>query len=175
MLELTVLTTFAAVLAFFTLWFIRTTKKIGKALYKAFLPSSKGNQASNTSSDDSLPELSTSLREIAMPWGWRDAPRTLPHWSVKPEAIQIPMVPVPWGWPGGAMSSAGHAGVSFGNGNKGLRDVGRRVEIPFMRNHGVTTVRLRALRTYFDSDNLEQMLRAQASGRKSGFQLPWGW
>ena len=173
MFEYTVLVTFACIMAFFSLWMVRTAKTLGRKLYNAFLPSSKGN-LKKIVSDDDLPYLSSELRFIAMPWGWKEVPQQAAA-VLKPVASSVPP-PIPWGWPGGREAEFRHMHLSM------LQQLGRRLrqeammfEMPFAQEHSALTYHSRPLLTYFsDTDSLLHAARSEGK-RKRGFQLPWGW
>ena len=58
---------FVVVLFVLTVSVTRTLQTLGRACYRAFLPSSKSNVKN---SEVILPRLSKSLESLPMPWGW---------------------------------------------------------------------------------------------------------
>ena len=175
MIEYTVLTTFACILAFFTLWTLRTAKKVGRKLYNAFLPSSKSN-LKKPITDEELPTLSGELQFLTMPWGWSDSPYRQHEVLVKPEAIKPAAHPTPWGWPGGNPGEIRHHHPGLLHQfSERVQQQASMVEIPFARNRNVASVKTTPMLTYFSDDGGILRFPTSTPEKDRGFQLPWGW
>jgi len=174
MIEYTVLTTFAVILAVSTLWTIRTAKTIGRKLYNAFLPSSKSNLRIPVT-DDELPTLSGELQCLAMPWGWRESPYRNKQVILQPP-VQAQIVPTPWGWPGSKVADSRNfrPGVLQQLSDRLQQEI-RKVEIPFARNYNAVKISQIQMLTYFSKDDGMLRFPVDNSEKDRGFQLPWGW
>jgi hypothetical protein len=99
--EYLLLGTFVFILSVLTVWVTRTLQTLGRACYRAFLPSSKSKMEN---SEVILPRLSESLESLPTPWGWRTSERR----SIPVDIVVEPSKPstrIPWGWPGNATRS----------------------------------------------------------------------
>ncbi|NNL94378.1 MAG: hypothetical protein HKO64_02020 [Xanthomonadales bacterium] len=174
MLEYTVLTTFAFILAIFTLWTIRTAKTVGRKMYNAFLPSAKSNLKKPVTDED-LPTLSGELQFLSMPWGWRESPYRDNPVLLRP-MVRKQATPAPWGWPGGNPGELRntHPGKLQLLTDR-IRDEASAVEIPFARNRNAVKVGQMRMLTYFDADDGALRFPQSESKKDRGFQLPWGW
>jgi len=88
---------FCVVLAGISLWMVRSLRAVGKAVYRAFLPSSKGKVRELKQPDQ------FSINEARVPWGWsgRHAQRQVYAYEPDPELERTEYSgPAPWGWPG---------------------------------------------------------------------------
>jgi hypothetical protein len=107
MAEYLLLATFITVLSIATVWTVRTFQQVGKALYQAILPSSRGEVNNLLTPAEELPTLCEKLATVPMPWGWH--PLKLSR--VQSDTHKLPRSPlvIPWGWPGSNMRINGKA------------------------------------------------------------------
>lgn len=82
------------IVALIILWLYHAISDVGKAVYRAILPSSKGNPADHLKSET---VLRTTINDTPTPWGWGD--HTKPSQAARTAKI-VPSDSVPWGWPG---------------------------------------------------------------------------
>lgn len=82
------------IVALIALWLYHVLTDIGKAVYHAILPSSKGNPTDHL---DSKAVLRTTINDTPTPWGWGEHSKPL---QVARTTNIAPSDAVPWGWPG---------------------------------------------------------------------------
>lgn len=84
-----------SVAAGLTVWLVRALTRVGKAYYRAILPSTRQNL---NDENPELVHLSADIDKIAAPWGWANSgkPRQV---KAVPQTAPRPG-PIPWGWPG---------------------------------------------------------------------------
>lgn len=81
-------------------WLYRSFAAVGKAVYRAFLPSSKSNRARNEQLVKHV-----SLASTPSPWGW-DSTHTHHHRSPIEKHVKAVREPVaPWGWKGNSRNA----------------------------------------------------------------------
>jgi hypothetical protein len=83
------------VVAVVILWIFQSLSSVGKAVYQAFLPSSKGNLGPAAHLDSQ--RLTTTINDVPMPWGWKGGSNPS---QVARATAASPGVPAPWGWSG---------------------------------------------------------------------------
>jgi len=103
MLEYLLLGTFVVVVSVTALVCTGTMKFIGKACYRVFLPSAKGNHIKHK---PVLLRLSETLEGLPMPWGWCPA-KPQKRYSVQTETAPVHVL-IPWGWPGNLFQDHRH-------------------------------------------------------------------
>lgn len=85
-----------AVIGVISLWMYRSLNAIGKAVYRAFLPSSKSGEAKQ----DDKRQTAATTNGARVPWGWSrrsDEQRAEREYiPMRPKYTGVP----PWGWPG---------------------------------------------------------------------------
>jgi hypothetical protein len=87
---------FCFALSVVMVWLFRSLNAVGKAVYRALLPSSKSNRPSRVEEEVGP----ATLNETRVPWGWKGSPV---EYVPTEEAIAEPVTrsaPIPWGWPG---------------------------------------------------------------------------
>jgi len=82
------------IVALIVLWLYHAIADVGKAVYRAILPSSKENPADHLARDT---VLRTTINDTPTPWGWGDHDK--PAQAARTARI-APSESVPWGWPG---------------------------------------------------------------------------
>jgi len=82
------------IVALVVLWLYHAIADVGKAVYRAILPSSKGNPADHLEAET---VLRTTINDTPTPWGWGDHAK--PSQAARTAKI-APSDSVPWGWPG---------------------------------------------------------------------------
>ena len=87
------------IIAMVVLWLYKSLVGIGKAIYQAILPSSKGNITAHVQE----PALAMTVNNARTPWGWsgHTPPATVARTNAAlPEEKARDAQSVPWGWPG---------------------------------------------------------------------------
>lgn len=82
------------IVALILLWLYHAIADVGKAVYRAILPSSKNKPTDHL---DSSVVLRTTINEVPTPWGWGE--HSKPSQAARIAKI-APSDSVPWGWPG---------------------------------------------------------------------------
>lgn len=77
------------------LWVFRSLKSVGQAVYRAFLPSHKGNVRV-----EQFMRLSDQLASTRTPWGWGSSESRIETKARKGSTQAAVEIPVPWGWRG---------------------------------------------------------------------------
>jgi len=85
----------SVVIAVVLLWVFQSLSSVGKAVYQAFLPSSKGNTGPTAHLDSQ--RLTTTINDVPMPWGWKGGSN--PSQVARATAASSG-VPASWGWSG---------------------------------------------------------------------------
>lgn len=83
------------IMAVVILWVCQALSSVGKAVYQAFLPSSKGNLGPTGHLNSQ--RLTTTINDVPMPWGWKgdSSPSQVARANAAPTGV-----PQPWGWSG---------------------------------------------------------------------------
>lgn len=92
------------------IWMFRSLKEVGTDLYRAFLPSHKGNVKVERTVN-----LRGRLESMPTPWGWHSSNR---HVKTMPQIRREPAVsgpPAPWGWRGHEKNSSASKPGRLGN------------------------------------------------------------
>jgi len=82
------------IVALVVLWLYHALADVGKAVYRAILPSSKDNPADHLNRES---VLRTTINDTPTPWGWGEHAK--PSQAARTSRI-APSESVPWGWPG---------------------------------------------------------------------------
>jgi len=85
----------SVIIAVVILWLGRSLADVGKAVYQAFLPSSKANRDPTGHLDTQ--RLTTTINDTPIPWGWKGDSSPSQVARVTPAA---PATLEPWGWSG---------------------------------------------------------------------------
>jgi len=162
---------FCVALSAVVVWFYRSLDKVGKTIYRAFLPSSKGNIKKEP------PEPAATVNGARVPWGWNGtgAERGL----APAEAIPAPVrrTTIPWGWPG-------NRGKEKPQANR-VTKPSKQPAAPEQANLGATVGQRRAKvgwpyreesfefagRTY----RVNKRAKVKGSTNAGGAKRPWGW
>jgi hypothetical protein len=82
------------IVALVVLWLYHALADVGKAVYRAILPSSKGNSTDHLTSEA---YRRTTINDTPTPWGWGEHAK--PSQAARTAKI-APSDSAPWGWPG---------------------------------------------------------------------------
>lgn len=153
------------IVALIALWLYNALVDIGKVVYQAILPSSKGNPT-----DHLKPEvvLRTTINDVPTPWGWGE--HSKPSQAARTAKI-APSDSVPWGWPGNNSKIREHGRQYDLNGGAALTD-----PQPDQQAKSATGWPYREEK--FDFAGKSYKVSRKATPKKTNLSktgTPWGW
>lgn len=153
------------IVALIVLWLYHAIADVGKAVYRAMLPSSKDNPTDHLERDT---VLRTTINDTPTPWGWGEHAK--PSQAARATRI-APSESVPWGWPG--------------NDNK-IREHGKQYDLnagvaltePVPDDKKKSTTGWPYREEKFDFAGKSYKVSRKASPEKTNLRntgTPWGW
>lgn len=153
------------IVALVALWLYHALADIGKVVYRAILPSSKGNPADHL---EPAAVLRTTINDTPTPWGWGDDAK--PSQAARTAKI-APSDSVPWGWPGNNNKIREH-------GNNYDLNAGRPLVEPNAAKKQKATTGWPYREEKFDFAGKSYKVSRKAKPKKtnlSNTSTPWGW